>query len=36
VPLDRPLQAAALLEKFLGGILVRPEVRRRRLRFDLI
>jgi hypothetical protein len=35
LPLDGPLHAAALLQKFLRGFLISPEVRRGRLRFDL-
>jgi hypothetical protein len=26
LPLDRPLHPAALLQKFLGGFLIRPEI----------
>jgi hypothetical protein len=36
VPLNGPLQAASYLQKLLGGVLVRPEIRRRSLRFDLV
>jgi len=30
------LETAALLQKLLGGFLVRPEIRRRSLGFDLV
>jgi hypothetical protein len=36
LPLNASLQAAALLQKVLRGLLIGPEVRRGRLRFDPI